>query len=307
MKCAYCKKDEKCTKEHIISCCILDLFPECYLTFDSKRNIVHESDPVIKDVCSNCNSKLSYIDSFAKDIICRYSLQDYRIDDELDFEYDYIKLQKVLLKYAYNDMRASKLDCSYFDEELINYLLEEENNSAKQYVSLFAGLAINTSPLPSAFLGNLKLQWGKDPVFLETPMIRCIDYETGDTILEDDLRKENFNDLLFSYIFRFNSIQFILLCWKKDSNEISSNNKLFELNYPYTLLDIKGKATLTICTNEFNYHNIMFVNLSWDPIVEIETIRLMSSGGIYTFKEHFEQMWKEEEKIITKEHPRKRT
>ena len=34
MKCAYCGREAKGTKEHIISSRILDLFPECYLTFD---------------------------------------------------------------------------------------------------------------------------------------------------------------------------------------------------------------------------------------------------------------------------------
>ena len=37
MKCAYCGKETKGTKEHIISSAILDLFPECYLTYDGLR------------------------------------------------------------------------------------------------------------------------------------------------------------------------------------------------------------------------------------------------------------------------------
>lgn len=44
MVCAYCGKEAKGTKEHIISCAILDLFPECYITFDETRNRIHESD-----------------------------------------------------------------------------------------------------------------------------------------------------------------------------------------------------------------------------------------------------------------------
>ena len=37
MKCAYCGNETNRTKEHIISSNILDLFPECYITFDEKR------------------------------------------------------------------------------------------------------------------------------------------------------------------------------------------------------------------------------------------------------------------------------
>ena len=33
MKCAYCGKEARGTREHIISSAILDLFPECYITY----------------------------------------------------------------------------------------------------------------------------------------------------------------------------------------------------------------------------------------------------------------------------------
>lgn len=41
MKCAYCGKEARGTREHIISSAILDLFPECYITFDDARNAIH--------------------------------------------------------------------------------------------------------------------------------------------------------------------------------------------------------------------------------------------------------------------------
>ena len=37
MKCAYCGRETKGTRDHIISSGILDLFPECYITFDDTR------------------------------------------------------------------------------------------------------------------------------------------------------------------------------------------------------------------------------------------------------------------------------
>ena len=52
MKCAYCGKEARGTREHIISSAILDLFPECYITFDDARNAIHEADPMVKDVCA---------------------------------------------------------------------------------------------------------------------------------------------------------------------------------------------------------------------------------------------------------------
>lgn len=76
MKCAYCGKEAKGTKEHIISCSVLDLFPECYLTLDETRGVVHQADPVVKDVCAKCNNeKLSYIDDYAKILLASTSLE----------------------------------------------------------------------------------------------------------------------------------------------------------------------------------------------------------------------------------------
>ena len=50
-------------KEYIISCGILDLFPECYIMFNNARDKVQQADPMLKDVCAECNNqKISYID-----------------------------------------------------------------------------------------------------------------------------------------------------------------------------------------------------------------------------------------------------
>ena len=70
MICAYCGKEAKGTKEHIISSGILGLFPECFATIDGERSIVHQGDPMVKDVCADCNNnRISYIDSYAKEFI----------------------------------------------------------------------------------------------------------------------------------------------------------------------------------------------------------------------------------------------
>ena len=79
MKCAYCGKETKGTREHIISCAILDLFPECYITFDNYRLTSYEADPMVKDVCADCNNKkISYIDNYAKKLISKYFIKKYK-------------------------------------------------------------------------------------------------------------------------------------------------------------------------------------------------------------------------------------
>ena len=114
MICAYCGKDGKGTKEHIISNGVLKLFPECSLTIDSDRNRIHQGDPMIKDVCANCNNiKLPYIDSYAKNLIEKYFMVKYAEDETLVFDYNYTMIQKMCLKFAFNDLRSRKKDISY--------------------------------------------------------------------------------------------------------------------------------------------------------------------------------------------------
>ena len=200
MKCAYCGREARGTKEHIISSGILDLFPECYLTFDEKRGVIHQGDPMIKDVCADCNNnKISYIDSYAKNFIGRYFVKNYGEDEQVKIEYDYTMIQKVLLKYAFNDLRSRRDDISYFDEELLQYLMNESNRVPKEYISVLAGLAVNVSPAPDFMFGNLKLRWCKNPVFYENSTIRHINYETGQVFLNDECKVQTFKDLFNFY------------------------------------------------------------------------------------------------------------
>jgi len=104
---------------------------------------------MIGDVCAECNNhKISYIDSYAKQLIQKYFIQKYRPDDTVKFEYDYTLLQKMLLKYAFNDLRAHRDDISFFDRDTIDFLLNEEDTTPKREVTILAGLAVNTSTVP---------------------------------------------------------------------------------------------------------------------------------------------------------------
>ena len=161
MICAYCGKEAKGTKEHVISSGILGLFPECFATIDGERSIVHQGDPMVKDVCADCNNnRISYIDSYAKEFIEKYFLVKYKKDDTLSVEYDYTMIQKMCLKFAFNDLRARNKDVSFFDDEVKEFLLNEEKSSPLGNITILAGLAVNTSPAPDYMFGNMKLRWG---------------------------------------------------------------------------------------------------------------------------------------------------
>lgn len=306
MKCAYCGKEAKATKEHIISSGILDLFPECYLTYDETRQVIHEADPTVKDVCADCNNnKISYIDSYAKEFIGRYFTRKYKEGEIVEIEYDYAMIQKVLLKYAYNALRSHKEDCSFFDNDMLHFLMNESDNIPKDNVTILCGLAINVSPVPDAIFGNLKLRWCKDPLLNSNSTIRYIDYETGQIFLNENIEREDFPDLQFSYLFRFNSVQFLLMCWTRDAEKIEQNKVILEYQYPYYLMKANDKeAVLPICTNEINYHAYENIHVRWDGLFEVGLIRRLASGGKFEYKESLEKEWLEEEKRLKEKYPR---
>lgn len=306
MKCAYCGQEAKGTREHIISCGILDLFPECFITFDTARNAVHEADPTIKDVCAECNNqRLSYIDSYAKDFIGQYFTQKYSEDDTVEIQYDYTMIQKMLLKYAFNDLRSYKKDYSFFDPEILHYLLNKDDITPKTNVTVLCGLAVNVSPVPDTMFGNQKLRWGNGPIFYSNSIVQNIDYETGEIHLNDDVSREDFPDLKVSYVFRFNSVQFLLLCWDKESEMIERNNIILRYQYPYHLLrSDETKTVLPICTDEINYHQFEQIHVQWDGLFEVGAMRKMASGGRFQYKDLYEKAWAIEEENLKRQHPR---
>lgn len=60
-------------------------------------------------------------------------------------------------------------------------------------VTVLCGLAINVSPMPDAFFGNLKLRWCKNPFFYSNSTVRYIDYETGQIFLNENVEREELN------------------------------------------------------------------------------------------------------------------
>lgn len=306
MKCAYCGKESKATKEHIISNGVLDLFPECFLTMDEKRKVIHMADPMVGDVCAKCNNeKLSYIDSYAKQFVQEYFIQEYEPDYTINLEYNYILLQKMLLKYAFNDLRAQRDDVSFFGREIIDFILNEEDTTPKSQVTILAGLAVNTSPAPDYMFGNLKLRWSKSPMLLSNSIVRYFDYETGHIFLRDHMEIQKFEGLILSYIFRF---QFILLYWDKQNPKIDDNLKIINILYPYTMLDENSNSTtISRCTNETTYHLFQVVDVNWGNAIldEISTMRRLASGQNNSALDEINKLWQQEEQRLADEHRRK--
>lgn len=309
MICAYCGKEARGTKEHIISSGILDLFPECFATIDGIRGKVYASDPMVKDVCADCNNhRISYIDSYAKTVIEKYFLQKYNRDSTLDFEYDYTLIQKMCVKYAFNDSRSRKYDTSFFDRDIIDWLLNEEDENPRRNITIMAGLAVNTSPAPDYIFGNKKLRWSKDPLLLANSIVMHVDYETGQITLRESLEAETFKRKALSYLFRFNSLQIIMMCWEPEisDEDLETNNVILGFQYPYVILDQGGKSSLKRCTSETTYHIENLIDVTWGQGImdEISYMRGTFSEKSQNFLNEVEKAWQEEEKKIAKEHPR---
>ncbi len=309
MICAYCGKEAKGTKEHIISCGVLDLFPECFATIDGERKVVHQSDPLVKDVCADCNNnRINYIDSYAKSFIEKYFLTKYSKDDELNIEYDNTMMQKMCLKYAFNDLRSRKKDISFFNDTIISFLLNQTETEALRNVTILAGLAVNTSPVPDSVFGNLKLRWSDSPYFCSNSLVMNVDYNTGKITLRDKMEPENFNKRVLSYVFRFNSLQLLLLCWDESisEDELLQNKIVLEHLYPYKILDVTGRSIITRCTSEATYHQekIIDVSIGQEMLDEISFMRGTFTDEYQRFLSSVESEWTKEEKTLADKHPR---
>lgn len=309
MICAYCGKEAKGTKEHIISSGILDLFPECFATIDGERNIIHTADPMVKDVCAECNNhRISYIDSYAKQFIETYFLKSYEKDEKLLINYDYCKIQKVFLKYAFNDLRSRKKDFSFFTRDIIDFLLNEEDSTPKRNVSVLAGLAVNTSPIPNFVFGNNKIRWGDNPFLCENSIVENIDYDTGAVRLREDIHSQKLNRVLLSYVFRINSVQILLFCWEPtiSDDELRENNILLEYQYPYTLLSDAGSSELSRCTSESTYHHEKLIDVSWGQGLcdEMSYMRGTYSENYQAYLKEINDAWETEEIRLKEEHKR---
>lgn len=148
MICAYCNKDRKCTREHIIPDSFLrgmNIDEQIRWTESAPCRVI-KSDFVIKDVCAICNNEnLSELDNYAIDIITKYNGKINKDSKKIFFKCDYNKLTRWLLKVLYNSARANKrqYDISLF-KKCIPYILNGEkiNNKISVFMS-FIDLSIN--------------------------------------------------------------------------------------------------------------------------------------------------------------------
>lgn len=263
MICAYCNEEKQATKEHIIPKGIIDLFPECNLAY-SGFDKVHGGEATIKDVCSECNNgQLSKLDTYGKEFVETYFINNYKKDDKVDIEYDYDLLIRWLLKIVYNNERSYHRDVEWFKKN-IDYILY---GGDPQYgnVSLFAGLAVNTSCIPEFLMENRQVNIITNPLILTNGLFNL---EYGDDLRvvykrNDSPEEMEINYLFNKYILRFGSGLFVIFLWNVDANEdyILDINNIIDTIYPYRYIR-KEECCVNLerCTHAYNYHMPLYID-----------------------------------------------
>lgn len=126
--CSYCEQDKKLTDEHVWSSIVLRLFdPVAPITIDEKRGKAYRADPVIKDLCGDCNAGTSAADTAMGKFAKRYLVG--RLDREYVVHFDNPNILRWVMKTVSNHERCLKVGSNWW----------------KGYVSFFKGAAANTS------------------------------------------------------------------------------------------------------------------------------------------------------------------
>lgn len=111
LKCTYCDKTGKLTREHVIPRWYNDAPGEAE-TFSARAPLTHvQGDLIVRDVCRVCNNGvLSDLDGYGKTLYERYFASTVYAGETITLEYDGSRLLRWLLKLSYNSARAQNAD-----------------------------------------------------------------------------------------------------------------------------------------------------------------------------------------------------
>ena len=85
----------------------------------------------------------------------------------------------MLLKFAFNDLRSQKSNISFFNNNILDFLMNKDRVEPLRNITVLAGLSINTSILHDYMFGNTKIQWSNKVKFLSNSIISHINYIEG--------------------------------------------------------------------------------------------------------------------------------
>ncbi len=280
MNCAFCKENNKLTKEHIIPESLINLFPECDYTYRrGKETKTFQAHPMIKDVCAVCNNEaLSILDQYGLSMIEKYFYTNYVPDSEVEVVYSYNLLSRFLMKLCFNSDRSFKQNQEWFENNL-SYILGKKDFTNYSF-SVYAGLAINTSPLPNFFFENKQLEIVRGVRLLPQGMLRYADGMGHSVEIVKDIGEFDVPSIHDVYALRLGASQFLLILWKKEAEkrEVKNYEKLIERIFPYVRFSEDEKMVkLTRCTHAFNYHHIEIIDSNLGMSIADSTNGFVSS------------------------------
>lgn len=143
--CAYCKKEGKLTREHVIPSFLYELQKSSGRPFVGWNEVVEKmvgGEAKVKDVCANCNNViLSELDAYGKQMLDKAGLMVHNyLGRSLILNYDYTQLLRWSLKLAFNSSRTDGAHRHLF-EDFVAFILSGEELPPRNRVALLAYLA----------------------------------------------------------------------------------------------------------------------------------------------------------------------
>lgn len=106
--CAYCEIECTPTKEHIWPKSLIEKYEQKLLAYNKRTNSLLPIQPMIKDVCANCNNVLlSALDSYLSGLYDNKLSGLLSPGDSASIQFNYELLIRSLLKISFNSARAS--------------------------------------------------------------------------------------------------------------------------------------------------------------------------------------------------------
>jgi hypothetical protein len=122
--CAYCGQERTLTKEHIWPQSLIRKY-ETLRTFNPRTNKFHSGEPVIKDVCQECNNgQLSILDTCLNELFDKFFGHVVDAGESARFKFNFDKLLRAVLKISYNSSRiALDKNSVLAHKKFANYIL----------------------------------------------------------------------------------------------------------------------------------------------------------------------------------------
>jgi hypothetical protein len=139
--CAYCRKAEKLTREHLYPKFLYEKIEGKFSGFNEAADKVTSGERVIKDVCSTCNNKiLAKVDAYGAQYYKLNKLDHTFLDEEFtEIHYEYDFLLRWVLKISFNSFRTVESSDNPF-ASLIPYILNGQRRPKAKFVRLYIEL-----------------------------------------------------------------------------------------------------------------------------------------------------------------------